>query len=756
MKRGLLLFGMILMVITALTGCGNKQKANGGEQDKLSKETVYSSEALPIDGEKYTSLVRGEDGVFVYGYQWDADNIQELYFAKVGNDGAILSENSVRMNKNQNIYEIKPDKAGFFYGIKSEYFEDEMGNYSESYYLVKYSMDGQEIFCVDLKSVPQLQEFFAEGYFYAGLKMVYDDVIYVDLNSKFARFDLEGNFIDLFKGNGWDAYSMVQLYELESGKVAAVLYSDEGNGGTKISYVNMKTGDFEEIKDLTGNSYGYSFYSGIGYDFFLVNNYGVYGYNVGDADVKMLMSYINSDVNVYELYNLVPVSETEFYACQDDSMLGTRTICKFTKVDPANVKDKTVITLACNYLDWDVRMAVFDFNKASDEYKIIVEDYGSLYSNTEDYQAGLNRLNTDIAAGKIPDILLLSYEMPIKSYIAKGLFEDLIPYIEKDPELSLDSYMPNIIEAFSVDGKMYQLVPHYSVNTLVAKASLVGEERGWTAKEIMDILEKSPEGTQFLSYETRDNMLNNCLTVAGDQFIDWETGTCNFESEEFTQLLAFLSMFPEEIDNEAYTDEYWMTYDSLWRENKVIAQPLSLYDIQNYNYLEKGTFGEKITMVGYPSGNGNGSAIVPELQFALSSKSDNKEGAWQFLRYFLTDEYQMEKLNYGMPLSVAKLDLMLEKAQKVPTYTDEQGNEVESPETYYIGDVEIPISPMTKDEAAALREEILSFSTVYNYDQNLINIVKEESAAYFNGQKPAEEVAKIIQSRAKIYINENR
>lgn len=755
MKKGLLLLSVFFALAATLAGCGKKESASGN-QAKLSKETVYSSVALDIDGDKYSNMVNYEDGILVYGYNWDADNVQELYIAQIGADGAVVKESSIRMKEQQNIYEIKPHRNGFLYGIKTEYFEDDQGNYSESFYLVKYSMDGQEVFSIDLKTIPQLQENLTEEYYYASLKMILNDTLYVDLNSKYARFDLDGNFIDIFKGNGWDAYSLVQLHELENGKIAAVVFSDEENSGQKVSYVNMENGDLEEIKELPGNSFNYTFYKGIGYDFYLVNNYGVYGYNVGDSDVKMLMSYIDSDVNVYELYNLVPVSATEFYACQDDSMLGTRSICKYTKVDPADVKDKTVITLACNYLDWGVRMAVFDFNKANEEYKIVVEDYASLYSDANDYMASMNRLNADIAAGKIPDIILLSYEMPVKSYISKGLFEDLIPYIENDPELSIDSYMPNVIDAFSVEGKMYQLVPYYSINTLVAKTSLVGEERGWTAGEVLDIMAKSPKETQFLSYETRENMLNNCLTFAGDQFIDWEAGTCNFETEEFEHLLEFLSGFPEEIDNEAFTDEYWMTYDSLWRENKVIAQPYSMYDIQSYNYMEKGTFGEKITMVGYPSGNGNGSAIVPSLQLGMSAKSAHKEGAWQFLRYFLTDEYQMEKIDYGLPLSVNKLDQMLENAQKAPTYTDENGNVVESPEYYYIGNVEIKIDPMSEQEAAALREKILGFDTVYNYDQNLMNIVKEESAAYFSGQKPAKEVAKIIQSRVNIYINENR
>ena len=39
--------------------------------------------------------------------------------------------------------------------------------------------------------------------------------------------------------------------------------------------------------------------------------------------------------------------------------------------------------------------------------------------------------------------------MPVESYQNKGLFEDLKPFIEKDEDLELDNFMPNIIEAFS-------------------------------------------------------------------------------------------------------------------------------------------------------------------------------------------------------------------------------------------------------------------------------------------------------------------
>ena len=59
-------------------------------------------------------------------------------------------------------------------------------------------------------------------------------------------------------------------------------------------------------------------------------------------------------------------------------------------------------------------------------------------------------------------------------------------------------------------------------------------------------------------------------------------------------------------------------------------------------------------------------------------------------------------------------------------------------------------------QAEMLREVIASATKMMDYDTSIINIVKEEAAAYFAGQKSAEEVTNLIQSKANIYINEQK
>ena len=51
---------------------------------------------------------------------------------------------------------------------------------------------------------------------------------------------------------------------------------------------------------------------------------------------------------------------------------------------------------------------------------------------------------------------------------------------------------------------------------------------------------------------------------------------------------------------------------------------------------------------------------------------------------------------------------------------------------------------------------IYSVDKLSYYNQDIINIVIEEAESYFADTKKAEEVARIIQSRVQIYVDENR
>ena len=63
---------------------------------------------------------------------------------------------------------------------------------------------------------------------------------------------------------------------------------------------------------------------------------------------------------------------------------------------------------------------------------------------------------------------------------------------------------------------------------------------------------------------------------------------------------------------------------------------------------------------------------------------------------------------------------------------------------------------ITEERAAAIEELATTTTKLLNYDMSILDIVTEQAQAYFAGQKSADEVAKLVQSKANIYVNEQR
>ena len=64
--------------------------------------------------------------------------------------------------------------------------------------------------------------------------------------------------------------------------------------------------------------------------------------------------------------------------------------------------------------------------------------------------------------------------------------------------------------------------------------------------------------------------------------------------------------------------------------------------------------------------------------------------------------------------------------------------------------------PVTQEQVDEAVNYIFSINKCYYGNTDVRNIVNEEIASFFSGQKSAQEVAKVIQSRAQIYVNEKR
>ena len=579
-------------------------------------------------------------------------------------------------------------------------------------------------------------------------------------------FKPDGSLAYQIDFEGW-VYSMAKL---KDGRVGVYAYDTSATDYSKamaLRIIDSAAGSFES-KTYTLARDVYEVISGGGdYDLYYSSGTHFYGYKLAEESAEMLFDWISCDVNNNAL-QLVSVREDgvvegfigNYDEDADDSSFEYVSV---SKVPYDSVPHKESLSMAVMYLDYHTQQAIINFNRSNDNYRIDVRDY-SEYNSEDDYSAGLTKLTTEIMAGNMPDILSVAESIPYRQLAAKGLLEDLYPYIDADEQLSRGDFFPNVLSAMELDGKLYAACAGFAVNTAVGASSVVGDTPGWTYDDYYAALATMPEGCEGFDIGVdRDTMLEVSLALDMTDYVDWAAGTCNFDSEDFIKVLDFCKPFPDAsyYENYEYTAEDSPANRVAQGKQMLCVATFSSTDFFYMDYDK--VFGGQATCIGFPTNKGVGNTLAMLESYAMSSSCHNKEAAWQFLRGFLTEEYQMEG-NY-LPTNQKTFEKQLEKAMKVEYEKDANGNYLldENGEripvsrgSVYDGMETYDIYATTPRQAQMLRDVIASATKMMDYDTSIINIVKEEAAAYFAGQKTAQEVCKLIQSKVNIYINEQK
>lgn len=757
-RIGLLLISVVMLL--SAVACGKEDavgEAATGENGDSASQYVYVPEFFKIErGEEdwVSSLTLKGDRVYysIQRYDVEKGTLTNKFAYRLIND--MSTENEIALNLGledlmESLIQCSPDAEGNLYAMWEAYepwSEDTDFDYMDSYkYLVKYDSTGNQLFAVELS-----KDVFgdSENTYVQDMVISADGKVIASTGSHLIIFNNDGTlFKNIPSGTDW----IDSMCVTDDGKL---LYTMYGMNGMELCEIDLTTGakgnTYKNLPDMSGRM---EYING---KLYIAGYTKLFEYDPEKQESVEILDWLSSSIDGNFISAFTLTEDGKIIVCVDDYSTGTE-VAVLTKKLASEVQQKQIITFGTLYDGMGLSEEIVNFNKSNSQYQIQLKTYiDSTEEWTEDtYKDGLARMYADLVSDNAPDIIDLNY-VDISSLVAKGALEDLTPYLEKSTVANKNDFVESVLNAYNYDGVQVAVPANFYLMTLMGKASNVGTEPGWTMDDVMALAEKNPDA-QLLQYMNKEYALQLCIQYNNDSFIDYKNGTCKFNSPEFIKVLEFANKFPDEYD---YDDD--RSFPALIQSGEVLLADLYLYDVTEYQ-MHRLMFEEKATVIGYPTSDGTpGVFIAGQDMCGISASSDCKDGAWAFVESILTKEDTGYR---GMfPARKEQLEKMLEEAMEIDyvydgsgnIMYDEEGNPMQQPKvTWGYDDWEADIYAATQEEVDEIKAMINVARPISGADQTVYDIIAEEAASYFKGQKSAKEVADIIQSRVSMYISEN-
>ncbi len=454
----------------------------------------------------------------------------------------------------------------------------------------------------------------------------------------------------------------------------------------------------------------------------------LYRYDLSTHTYAEELSFINADIISNNIFYMTAMPDRRIlilsYAEEDGQSKGRNTEAAFLSQIPASqAPQKTRLTLGTLDLNSVLEEQVLSFNKKSETCRLYVKEYGA-----GDREAGLEELRADILGKNGLDLLDLG-SLNTDILIARGVLADLYPLMDEDPQTPRTDFIQSVLKTYERDGRLYGIVPCFTMATLIGKTSVVGNGAGWTMEEVRALLQARPDA-QLLEPTPRERVMPILLAMGIQKYVNWTTGECSFESEGFQELLEFAAMLPnrEEWKRDDDSDE------KLEEEQYLLMSVEHLSQVFWYHKQALSFGGDSVNAIGYPMADGRGTWLEPAFSFGILENSSYHQEAWSFLSSLLSETQQ--RSFYEFPIRESVLQEVLDEAMT--------------------SDGMYGYPPAESEEIAVIRRMIEEGQGAPAADTEISRFIEEEAAAYFAGQKTAEGAARGLQRRVTLYVGENR
>lgn len=240
-------------------------------------------------------------------------------------------------------------------------------------------------------------------------------------------------------------------------------------------------------------------------------------------------------------------------------------------------------------------------------------------------EEGLARLMRDVAtADKIDIIVCDGYAVD-----ANAGFADLYPFLDKDPELSREDFVPQVLSGIERKGELHAIWSGFSIQSLEALGQLAEGPNPLKLTDCQPYLDAvGYTEPMFSDHMTKTQLLRCVFPSILQSAYDPENACYDLDRENVRALLALCKTRPAEfVPENAYSSEV-LTYNDLQPDHLN-----HLIDSGRAFRLFDGSNGDNFTgfLCDYRS-----AYMIPET-------CQNKENAWAFLRIMLTEEQQIKE-----------------------------------------------------------------------------------------------------------------
>jgi ABC-type glycerol-3-phosphate transport system substrate-binding protein len=395
-------------------------------------------------------------------------------------------------------------------------------------------------------------------------------------------------------------------------------------------------------------------------------------------------------------------------------------------------EEKTVLTLAGYHISQgSIGQQVAAFNRESTGYYIELMDYDQ-YDTQDNYSAGAERLLYDITTGELPDMLVVdsSVSVSVADLARKGYLADVGSLVESGGDMDTADYFQNVLEAAQVDGTLYSVIPSFYLETLAADRAVVGDVASCDLTDALGWQAENPGRTVFSSLSP-DMVLRRLLWTYQAEWMPAD-GTCHFTEESFLSALEFVASVP----TPTYDDAYYAARDADRASGNFLFAELSIGGLGNF-FDPVAYWGERTAFVGYPTPSGNGSIIQPEQELCIFADSADVSGCWEFLKSFLTLDYQQTVEAEGLGLPIRKSALTRLTEDDITLLAQAYG-----------------VSQETIENLETQAIQTIESASVLSGGASVFSILWEEAQSYIAGDKTVEQAAENIQSRVSLYLAE--